>query len=118
MLVDDFLLGSSSPEQHLELLDLWLTYAEKNRLFFKASKCEFLKSQLTVLGRSVGDGWWGPLEDRVQKVCLKKPCNVSDLRMRSVLGSVNWLRRHVKNLAPTWKLSELLKKKRWSWGEE
>ena len=116
VLVDDFLLGSSNEELHLELLDLWLTYAEANRLFFKTSKCEFMKDKLTVLGREVGDGWWGPLEDRVQKVCLQKPRNVSELR--SVLGSVNWLRRHIRNIAPTWKLSELLKRKRWSWGVE
>ena len=37
VLVDDFLLGSTNEELHLELLDLWLTYAEANRLFSSAS---------------------------------------------------------------------------------
>jgi hypothetical protein len=53
VLMNDFLLGSTSREDHLKLLALWLQYAEDEELFFKPSKCEFMCAELTVLGRRV-----------------------------------------------------------------
>ena len=41
VLVDDFLFGSPTVEDHKKLLNEWLKYAAEVGLTFKESKCEF-----------------------------------------------------------------------------
>ena len=117
VLMDDFLLGSADIPQHLRLLEAWFQFNQKTGIFFKQSKCEFLKEELDVLGRRVGSGWWKPLEDRLESICVTRPKNRHDLQ--SLLGSVNWVRRHITDVQPTFALSSLLRKgKKWQWEEE
>jgi hypothetical protein len=116
VMVDDFVLGSPSRAEHLQLLRLWLKYAVDNCLYFKRAKCVFMQPSLEVLGHWVGFRQWGPLPNKLEKIIVKKPTCVAELR--SLLGSVNWIRRHVTDIRPTYVLSELLKKnKKWNWQE-
>ena len=64
--MDDFLLGSRTLEEHLQLLELWFAFGEAKDMYFKKSKSEFCRSELQVLGRRVGQGVWGPLEGSLQ----------------------------------------------------
>jgi hypothetical protein len=117
VMMDDFLLGSPNLEDHLKLLELWFIYGRKNKLYFKLTKCEFGMKELIVLGRRVGYQEWGPIKDKVESLCIKKPTNKAELR--SLLGSVNWIRRHIVNVEPTYVLSNLLRKNiAWRWSAE
>jgi hypothetical protein len=82
---------------------------EDIHFFFKKLKCEFFRNELVVLGGMVGLNRWGPIPDRLGQLCLKKPTNQAELR--SCLGAVNWIRRHVEDLKTTFVLSNLLKGK-------
>jgi hypothetical protein len=86
-------------------------------LVFKKSKCVFLQEVLEVLGREVRWKSWGPLSGSLKEIANEKPRNVKELR--SLLGSVNWIRRRLTNIKPTYRLSNLLRKgKQWKWGVE
>jgi hypothetical protein len=50
VLMDDFLLGSKTKQDHLKLLEEWMSYAEEAVLFFKRTKCEFGRTVIDVLG--------------------------------------------------------------------
>ena len=102
VLVDDFLLGSPSVDDHRQLLELWLNYAEQNHLRFKRTKCEFFMPTLVVLGRQVGWNEWGPVPDRLPHICAVRPKNQTELQ--SLLGSVNWIRRHIVDVSSTFVL--------------
>jgi hypothetical protein len=80
VMVDDFVLGSPSRAEHLQLLRLWLTYAVDNWLYFKRAKCVFMQPSLEVLGRWVGFRQWGPLPNKLEKIIVKKPTCVAELR--------------------------------------
>ena len=117
VMMDDFVLGAPTKDLHDELLQRWLRYAIAHKLFFKRSKCEFAKEELQVLGRLVGFRRWGPLPEQLAKAMSKKPTSVPELR--SMLGSVNWVRRHVVDITPVHLLSDLLRKgKKWEWTAE
>ena len=90
VLVDDFLVGTPTWEDHRQLLRYWFEYAESNKLRFKATKCEFFQNTLVVFGRQVGCGHWGPLADRLTTTGLKTPQNVA--KLHSALGEANWIR--------------------------
>jgi hypothetical protein len=48
--LDDVLIMSKTPEEHLEHLRLVLEVPEKQQLYAKLSKCEFGKASLKFLG--------------------------------------------------------------------
>jgi hypothetical protein len=116
VMMDDFLFGSPSQADHILLLEEWFKYGRTNKLFFKESKCEFGSSTLIVLGRKVGIGEWGPVEERILEIVAERPQSKQDLRR--ILGCVNWVRRHVVDVEPTYILTDLLKKNRpWEWDD-
>ena len=63
-----------------------------------------------MLGRWVGYRRWGPMQDKLAEVAAQRPKNVPELR--SMLGSVNWLRRHVGEISTAFELSSLLRENR------
>ena len=54
--IDDILVFSKDPEEHLHHLDLIFTLLEKHQLCAKGSKCAFNQSELRYLGFIVGHG--------------------------------------------------------------
>ena len=81
--IDDVLLGTNSIEDRPLLLTEFFEVCLEQNLRIKLEKCEFLKTELEYLGFRVGDGHWGPCEDK-----LKSPGSV--IRIRS---STLWTHR-------------------------
>ena len=96
--IDDILVASESPEQHLEDLALVFKTLSENGLVVNRAKCVLGKSSLEFLGYRVDASGISPLEDRVAAIReMKPPKTVKDLQ--SYLGMLNYYRRFIKHAA-------------------
>jgi hypothetical protein len=96
--LDDILVYSKTPEEHMVHLREVLTRLRQHQLFIKLSKCEFSKPELRFLGHVVGRN--GISVDPQKTVAVRefpRPCTVSELR--SFLGMANYFRRFVPHFS-------------------
>ncbi|GFW25226.1 hypothetical protein TNCV_5087921 [Trichonephila clavipes] len=110
--VDDILVASSSPEEHLQIL---FTRLQQYGLSLKPSKCIFGVTTIKFLGFKVSESGIEPLSDRVDCI-LNFPQPTTLTQLRRFLGLFNFYRRFVPKaahlLAPLnkfWKELKILK---------
>ena len=116
--LDDILIFSKTPEEHVEHVRLVLDALQQNELYAAPKKCAFGKTKVDFLGHVVSkDGI--TLEDKKVHLLQEwpRPKTVGDLR--SFLGLANYYRQFVRSFsqiaAP---LTELTKRSSsLSWGE-
>ena len=100
--IDDVLLGTNSIEDHLLLLSEFFDVCVERNLRIKLEKCGFLKTELEYLGFRVGDGHWGPCEDKLKPLMDFTIDGVKGKaegvkKIRQFIGGCNFYRRHVRN---------------------
>jgi hypothetical protein len=94
--LDDIIIMSKTPEEHLDHLSLVLELLEKHKLYAKLSKCEFGKSSIKFFGHIVGASTVSVDPDKIAVVRdWPLPRNLTELR--SFLGLANYFRRLVKD---------------------
>jgi hypothetical protein len=114
--LDDLLVASATPAEHLDHLRTVLALLRKHRLYAKMSKCAFAQTEVEFLGHVASAEGVKVDPNKVQAiVSWPTPRNVSELR--SFLGLATYYRRFVKNFsllaAP---LTDMTKKDLlWSW---
>src|SRR5579862_2053997 len=108
--IDDILVFSPSPEDHLKDLRKALKILHENMLYCKLSKCEFFKDSVEYLGHVISDQ--GIQVDPQKIKSIKEwpaPTNITELR--SFLGLTGYYRHFVQNYSGIAKpLTDLLKK--------
>ena len=114
--LDDILIFSKTPEEHLKHLDTVLQILEREGLYAKLKKCDFNKSELLYLGHIIGE--FGIKVDPAKISCITEwptPKNVHEVR--SFLGLANYFRKFVRafsiRAAPMTKLTG--KNCKWEW---
>ena len=116
--VDDIVIYSKTPEEHLIHLEKVLKRLQEHTLFVKESKCsfgvdatEFCGTGISQYGICLDQGKLEPL------FAHRQPKNVKDIQ--SFLGLCNWFRDFIPEFAETaLPLSELTKKSTpWCWSE-
>ena len=96
--IDDILVASETPEQHMSDLKVVFETLQANGLVVNRAKCLLGKSELEFLGYHVDDKGISPLPDRVQAIKdVKPPTTVKELQ--SFLGLVNYYRRFIPKAA-------------------
>ena len=93
--LNDILIFSRTPEEHLQHLDMVLQRLEENRLYVKRSKCEFNMPEVHYLGHIVSaDGI--KVDPRKTQVVNEWPQPRNVKEVRSFLGLANYFRRFVQ----------------------
>jgi len=96
--LDDILVFSKSPEEHVQHLQLVLQRLRDHDLYAKSAKCSFNQPELEFLGHVVGSD--GIKVDPKKTAVVRDwavPQNISELR--SFLGLTNYFRRFVQGYA-------------------
>lgn len=107
--LDDILVASDSPEQHLADLNIVLGLLAKYNLRLSLDKCEFFRSSLTFLGYKVSTSGTRPPADRVDAIAnFARPQTATELRR--FMGMLNFFRRMIPHFADiAFPLTELVR---------
>ncbi|GFV14000.1 retrovirus-related Pol polyprotein from transposon opus [Trichonephila clavipes] len=95
---DDILVASSSPEEHLQHLQILFTRLQQYGLSLKPSKCIFGVTSIKFLGFKVSESGIEPLSDRIDCI-LNFPQPTTLTQLRRFLGLFNFYRRFVPKAA-------------------
>jgi transposase InsO family protein len=100
--MDDILISSESPEEHLNHVQKVLSQLQRHGLFLKPSKCTWMVDEVDFLGHHIKATPTGtevsPSSDKLEAVRnWPRPTNVKELR--SFLGFANYYRDHVRNFS-------------------
>ena len=96
--LDDILIYSDTPEQHMKHLELVLKRLREHKLYAQMAKCDFGLSELKFLGHIVGAAGISPDPDKVKVVHdWPEPANAAELR--SFLGLAQYFRKFIQGYA-------------------
>ena len=107
--LDDILIYSKTKEDHDRHIAEVMSILRKEKLYAKASKCEFYKTEVEFLGHMVGRNGVRMMDDKVRAV-NDWPTPTSVSHIRSFLGTAGYYRRFIKDFSTiALPLSELTK---------
>ena len=107
--LDDILVASASPDEHLEDLQVVLSRLAERNLRLSLNKCEFFQSSLTFLGYEISAEGVRPPEKRVNAIS-EFPLPQSSTELRRFMGMLNFFRQMIRDFASiAYPLTELLR---------
>lgn len=117
--LDDILIHSRTPEEHVEHVRVVLDRLAANKYYCKLSKCEFFKPAVPFLGHIVTAAGV-QVDPRKTAVVQQWPVPQSIDELRSFLGFANYFRKFIRAYAGiTLPLVRLLSSKvKWCWDDE
>ncbi|CAJ0605872.1 unnamed protein product [Cylicocyclus nassatus] len=96
--IDDLIITSASPEEHLEDIDEVLGKIEILGMKLKASKCEFAKEEIRFLGFILSKEGIRPNPEKTEAIDqYPQPTNATEVK--SFLGMCSFFRRFIHNFA-------------------
>ena len=96
--LDDVIVYSKTPEEHLKRLQAVLDQFAISGLKLKPSKCHFFKENLTYLGHEISVAGMLPGQEGIQKIAeMGYPTTVTGIR--KFLGATGYFRQFIKNYA-------------------
>lgn len=96
--IDDILVASESPSEHLRHLELLFKRLKEYGIVVNPSKCTFGKDAVKFLGYRVDEKGTQPLPEKVEAIkSFPLPKTAKDLRQ--FLGMINFYRRFIPNAA-------------------
>ena len=94
--IDDLLIASSSPEEHLQHLHLMLERLDKHGILINVNKISFGVPDLDILGYHLDATGIRPIQEKVQ-VVQEFPRPNTQQQLRKFLGLVNFYHRFIPN---------------------
>ena len=96
--LDDVIVYSRTPKEHLKWLQAVLDRFALNGLKLQPSKCHFFKESLTYLGHEISATGMLPGQEGIQKIAeMGYPRTVTGVR--KFIGATGYFRRFIKNYA-------------------
>jgi hypothetical protein len=114
--LDDILIMSETPEQHLEHIRLVLQRLREHRFFARRDKCEWCKPEVAWLGHTIGrDGI--KMDPKKIDAVRSFPTPRNPTELRQFLGLTNFFRKFLQGYSSLVAgLNDLLHKDRqWEW---
>ena len=109
--IDDILIASPSPEQHIQDLRMVLQRLSEHGLLLRPDKCQFGLSSVDFLGHRVDQSGIRPRPDKVRAI-QQFPAPSTVKQLRKFLGMMNFYHRFIPALATTLlPLHDMMKKK-------
>ena len=96
--IDDLLVASASPDQHMEHLRLVFERLRHYGMIINPQKCKFGVASVEFLGHLVDSTGIHPLQDKVQAI-RDFPQPTTKRQLRTFLGLVNFYHRFIPNCA-------------------
>ena len=116
--IDDILVFSSAPDEHLDHLRQLFKRLELYGLVINPKKCELGRSQLSFLGHHISAHGTSPLSDRVQAIA-DFPQPADKKKLREFLGMINFYHRFIPHCAgKLHPLHKLLSSTKYIWSTE
>nr|WP_239110335.1 reverse transcriptase family protein [Streptococcus dysgalactiae] len=107
--LDDILVASSSPEDHMTHLRALFDRLVEHGVTINPAKCELGKSTIDFLGHTISEEGLRPKHDKVSAI-RDFPAPTSYRQLRRFLGLVNFYRRFIPNCADLMRpLTDLLR---------
>ena len=94
--LDDILIFSNNPEDHINHLEYVFDIMEKNYLHLRIDKCLFARKELEYLGHIVGQNGIHPSDRKITAV-KEWPVPKSVKEIQSFCGFTNYYRRYIKD---------------------
>ena len=92
--IDDVLIASATPEEHLEHLHTVFECLTANSIVVNTNKCVFGVEELNFLGHHIDRKGITPLQGKVQTV-LDFPQPTSQQQLRRFIGLINFYHRFI-----------------------
>jgi hypothetical protein len=107
--LDDILIYSRTPAEHLANLRVVLQRLREHKLYIKMSKCQFNKPELKFVGHVVGRAGISVDPDKVKALAaFPRPRNLTELR--AFLGLANYFRKFLPHFSSrVARLTDILK---------
>lgn len=96
--LDDILLASTTPESHLDKLDLLLKAIRAAALKLTPSKTELMRKQVTFVGLTISEAGVQVTEDRVKSILNLSPPKTKK-QLQKTMGVLGYNRKFVRNFA-------------------
>ncbi len=93
--IDDVLIASNSPQEHLDHLGIVFTCFQEYGIVVNPQKCVLVVPQLQFLGHTLDKDGISPTETKVQAI----PVPTSQRQLRTFLGLVNFYQRFIPGCA-------------------
>ena len=96
--LDDIIIYSSTPEEHLEHIRTVFEKLRDAKLSMKLSKCHFFTKEIQYLGHILGTEGIKPVPAKTEAIKAMHP-PVNSKQVRAFLGLVDYYRKFIKNFA-------------------
>ena len=96
--IDDLIIFSHSMESHLEHLSKVFTILQENNLKINLEKCDFFKTEVTILGHRLSVNGLSPIPEKVKIIANWTPPKTIT-QLKSFLGAVGYYRKFIKNFS-------------------
>lgn len=94
--IDDLCVASSTPEEHIEHLQIIFERLEQHRLAINVAKCEFGRDEINFLGHRVSSEGLKPLPGKVEAI-KKFPLPTMVKQLKRFLAMLNFYRKFLPN---------------------
>ena len=117
--IDDVIIFAATVADHNRILLKFLLRCLQFHITLNLKKCEFLKDSVLYLGYIISDKGLQPNPKKVE-IVKNHPTPVTKKQLQSFMGTINYYRRFIKDIAIiTTPLNKLLRKNvRFVWSEE